>query len=461
MINLFEDTIAAISTGVTNAGIGIVRISGDSSIAIADKIFRSKVSLKDARSHMVYYGHIYDNEDIVDEVLVTVFRAPRSYTREDVVEISSHGGSFVLNSILKLVYKNGARPAEPGEFTKRAFLSGRIDLSQAEAVMEIISSDSRRSLDNSQKQLNGILSDTIASIREEILSETAFIEAALDDPEHYDLDDAYNERISSKLQGWLKKLNDLIGTAENGRIIRDGIKTVIAGRPNVGKSSLLNLLAKEERAIVTDVAGTTRDIITEKIRLSDMVLAISDTAGIRESEDKVEAIGVERSLDEIRNAQLVLFVMDITSPLTDEDKSILSDVDISKTIFILNKSDKVADSEAAEDSLPTEYKNNAIIFSAKTGFGVDKLVEKIHDMYYSFDVDNDVDIFITNDRHVHLLKASYQSLSNVDKSIKQGITADFFTIDLMDAYTSLGLILGIEVEDDLVDKIFSEFCMGK
>ena len=566
-----QDTIAAIATGIGNAGIGIIRISGEDAIVVADKIFKGKDSLMEMESHRVVYGHIIDtfhndsgeryadraidgNSDgqgvgdvfenslaeqyasgtvggasdgkNVDEVLVTVFRAPRSYTREDVVEISSHGGAYVMQRILSLVYQAGARAAEPGEFTKRAFLNGRIDLSQAESVMDIIASDNERMLANSLRQLDGALSSKIRRLRDGILHETAYIEAALDDPEHYDLsasripfpdtngvnmevplnvdsekkartemNELYNDEIISdygkellyKISMWKKQISALSATAEEGRILREGLRTVIVGRPNVGKSSLLNMLAREDRAIVTDVPGTTRDTIEEKVRLSDLVLAITDTAGIRRTDDLVERIGVEKSVEKLGEADLILFLVDVSEPLTEEDFYIADKVDMDKTILIGNKVDLVrmdADEESQTNdsreafaekwvdkrgktiqrtlfSKKEENEPPFIFLSTKNRDGVEQLTDEIRRKCYTENVDNSVDIFVTNARHVRLLRVSEESLSYVEKSIMDGMPEDFWTADLMDAYSSLGEIIGEEVEDDLVEKVFADFCMGK
>ena len=465
-----RETIAAIATGMGNAGIGIVRISGDDAISVADGIFRGAIALKDVESHRVVYGHIVDMETqaILDEVLVTVFRAPRSYTREDVVEISSHGGSFVMQQILSLVYRTGARAAEAGEFTKRAFLNGRIDLSQAESVMDIIASDNERMLRNSLRQLDGALSVRIKSLRENILHEVAYIEAALDDPEHYDLTEvqagkSYAEMLLEKISDWRQEIRTLSATAKEGKILRDGIITVIVGRPNVGKSSILNVLAKEDRAIVTNVPGTTRDTIEEKIRLGDMVLAVTDTAGIRQTDDIVESIGVEKSIRKMKEADLILYVVDVSGSLTGEDEEIIKKLIPEKTIVLLNKVDLIQDSDWEQEKigLPEKLKSHIISISAKNRQGFEKLTEEMRQMFFSGDVDKNVDIFVTNARHVRLLGCSDVSLSLVEKSINDAMPEDFWTADLLDAYASLGEIIGEAVEDDLVEKVFSEFCMGK
>ena len=490
---MVQDTIAAISTGIGNAGIGIIRVSGSESVAIVDRIFCGSIRLCDAPSHSVNYGHIasFGDECIadggldddgavtvmesksshryyIDEVLVTVFRAPRSYTREDVVEISSHGGAFVLKQILRQVFLAGARPADPGEFTKRAFLNGRIDLSQAESVMDIIASDNDRMLSNSLSQLSGALSERIRLLREEILHEIAFMEAALDDPEHYDLDDVYRQHLSELVDTWRGSIGKLTASVRDGRLMRDGVRTVIVGRPNAGKSSLLNALAGTERAIVTDIPGTTRDAIEEKIRLHDLVLAVTDTAGIRDTDNLVEQLGVEKSLREMEQADLILYMVDINEPLQDEDGLIVGKLDMDKTLLLLNKVDKmlknssiIEDFFTANPVFPTELKDRAVLISAKEQSGFQVLADRIHQLIDMDFVDNHVDIYITNERHAHLLRAAEVSLQYVEKSIHDCMPEDLLTGDLMDAYESLGFIIGESLEDDLVDKIFSDFCMGK
>ena len=536
-----EDTIAAVATGMGMAGIGIIRVSGNHSVEAVEGIFRGSFPLSEAESHKVLYGHIYDKDTAIDEVLVTVFRAPRSYTKEDVVEISSHGGSFVMRRILDLVLRQGVRLAEPGEFTKRAFLNGRIDLAQAESVMDIISSDNERSLQNSLKQLDGLLSEQICSLREEILQESAFIEAALDDPEHYELS-GFSSLLEKKTNQWRLFLSNMIAQSKQGRIIRDGIHTVIVGKPNAGKSSLLNALAREERAIVTDRAGTTRDTIEEKVVFGEFVLALMDTAGIRNTEDVVEQIGVEKSYEALSSADLILYLVDTRSGLSTEDLMIVDKLDPEKTIVLFNKvdllmQDAMSELEAGEEinsafkkfrdekngclSMHTneqdrsmvgldsdqressefvsnecesngidpddkyvllntmseflqsceEYLiaheksldllNHGIFISAKRRVGFSDLEEEIRRRFEQGAVDNSVDILITNERHATLIREADVDISHVQKSIEDGMPEDFFTVDLMEAYEHLGAIIGEEVGDDLVDKVFREFCMGK
>ncbi len=502
-----EDTIAAISTPIGTGGIGVIRVSGSEAVRLCDLLFEGKMHLSDAKSHTVHFGHIIENKDnikcgalpevseenagaadssrfIIDEVLVSVFRAPHSYTTEDVVEIQSHGGIYVMQRILELLFEKGVRPAQAGEFTKRAFLGGRIDLSQAESVMDIISAENERILKNSQRQLSGALSDSIAALRADILHEVAFIEAALDDPEHYDLD-GYPGRLAGMVTAWRTQLERLLLSAGDGQLLKDGIRTVIIGKPNVGKSSLLNALTKSDRAIVTDIPGTTRDVLEEKIRIRDISLVIVDTAGIRETDDTVEKIGIDRAISHAKNADLILYVVDASDALDDNDIRIIDSVDLAKTIVLLNKTDKAAvtseetvleairtvgessniynsSSVIGEPSIPcTEQTVEILPISAKQQTGLDVLYEKISSMVFSGDVFSNDDIFITNLRHKSLLEQAERSLSFVSTSIADGQPEDFFSIDLMDAYTRLGEIIGQEVADDLVEEIFSKFCMGK
>lgn len=463
LINMNEDTIAAVATGITGAGIGIIRVSGTHAVSVCQPLFKGAVSLDKAESHKVYYGHIVknglDGDLTLDEVLITVFLSPRSYTKEDVVEISCHGGSFVISRILSLILEDKrVRLADPGEFTKRAFLNGRIDLSQAESVMNIISSDNENMLRQSMRQLQGDLSNKIHVLREDMLHEMAYVEAALDDPEHYDLT-GYSDNLLIKINDWNKQIKALINSAREGRIMRDGIKAVIVGRPNVGKSSLLNALAKTDRAIVTDIPGTTRDIIEEKVYLSDIVLALTDTAGIRQTQDVIEQIGVNKSIDNMEEADIILWLMDASDPFSREDLAIEEHIVPEKTIVVLNKSDLININKDVDKLYSDRYP--IVNISAKFGTGFNDLAEIIKMLIFEQNVDKSVDIFILNERHARLLADCSVSLSLVDKSITDGMPEDLFLTDLMDAYQSLGFILGEELEDDLVDKIFSEFCMGK
>ena len=455
------DTIAAISTSTGNSGIGIIRISGDESIEITDRIFKSNKKdkkLVNVKSHTINYGHIVDGENTLDQVLVSVMKGPHSYTGEDTVEINCHGGMLILKKVLDLVIKNGAKSAEPGEFTKRAFLNGRLDLSQAEAVMDLINSQNEFALNSSINQLKGSVSEKIKEIRSEIIYHIAFIESALDDPEHISLD-GYNEEISKMVDKNIKEVKRLIDTFDNGRIMKEGIKTVILGKPNAGKSSLLNLMLGEERAIVTDIEGTTRDTLEENINLNGLSLKMIDTAGIRNTNDIVEKIGVDKAKDIAKDADLIIYVVDGSRKLDENDKDILSIIKDKHAIVLINKSD--IENVIDIGDLEGINKENIIIFSAKNGNGMEQLEEKIKDMLYSGKINYNNQIYITNARHKEALDNVYDSLLKVKDSIEMMMPEDFYSIDLMDAYEQLGLIIGESVEDDLVNEIFAKFCMGK
>ena len=460
MIN--TDTIAAIATPFGNSGIGIIRISGKESIIIADKIIRSRsnksLDLFSATSHSVHYGYIYDRSEIVDEILCTVFKAPRSYTTEDTVEISCHGGIYILNKVLETVLSAGARLAEPGEFTKRAFLNGRIDLSQAESVMDIIASENEFSRKNSISQLNGSVNKKVSELREKILKETAFIEAALDDPEHYDIGSVYISELKDTINKILIDIETIIDNYNKTKFLKNGVNTVIAGRPNVGKSSLLNLLSGYDRAIVTSIPGTTRDTVSEKISIDEITLNLIDTAGIHESFDEVEKIGISKAQKEIQNADLILFMVDISEGLNKEDIKIFDSIKNKTRIVIMNKKDK--GSILSEDDINKKMNCPVIKMSVKENEGISELKNQIRDMIYRIDMKND-NIYITNVRQIELFRSAYDSLCMVTDSIEKGMSEDIYTIDLMDAYKYLGEIIGEDISDDLCEKIFSEFCMGK
>lgn len=456
-----KETIAAISTGMCNSGIGIVRISGSEAIDIISNIFIPYKKNKDIRSvdsHTVHYGNIIDNGHVIDEVLIIIMKAPNTYTREDVVEIDCHGGVLVVKKIFDLVLKNGARCAEPGEFTKRAFLNGRIDLSQAEAVADIISAKSSLALDASVSQLRGNISNIIKNEREKIIYHIAFIESALDDPEHMSVDN-YGVGLKKDINNILSVLEKLLSTSDNGKIISEGIKTVILGKPNAGKSSLMNTLLGEERAIVTDIAGTTRDTLEESMRLSDLQLNIIDTAGIRDTNDIVEKIGVERSKKIAGDADLVIYVVDASVPLDENDKDIIQIISDKKYIVLLNKTDLecIVTVEDIKKIINTE----PIEISAKNNIGLNVFEDRVRDMFYHGKISFNDEIYITNLRHKEALTEAVESLKMVIKSIDDGMPEDFYSIDLMDAYEALGKIIGEAVSDDLVNEIFSKFCMGK
>ena len=454
-INLLsEDTIAAISSGISG-GIGIIRVSGPEALSVSDRIFKaaSGKSLSQLSSHTINYGHIVRNNTVTDEVLVSVMRAPRTYTGEDVVEINSHGGMFVMQKILELCLESGARLAEPGEFTKRAFLNGRIDLSQAEAVMDIINSDSDYALESSVSQLKGSVKAEIDSLREAVLYETAFIESAIDDPENYDIEGHIPE-LETKIREIKEKAEQLSATFNEGRLIKDGISTVILGRPNVGKSSLLNALSGYDKAIVTEIPGTTRDVLEERISLGDVVLCITDTAGIRDTDDPVESIGVEKARSAAKNADLILYMAEASVGINDEDKEIIDSLKGRNLIILLNKTDLMEDPAPEDDP-------DVIMLSVKTGDGIDALKEKIRELCFSGEVKPNEQVYITNIRHRNLLNKAAESLGLVLSGIAEGVSEDFLTIDMMDAYSYLGMITGQETGEDLVNEIFSKFCMGK
>ena len=465
---MINDTIAAIASGITSSGVGVIRISGPDAFAVADKIFFPSQGEKDIfkyKPYTMHYGYICDEgseNTPVDEVVLLIFKGPKSFTGEDVIEIDCHGGIFVMNKILSVVLKNGARLAEPGEFSKRAFLNGRLDLSQAESVMDIISSSGDLSLKSSLDQLSGRISGCISSLREEILHECAFIEAALDDPEHYSLDD-YMPKLESKVSDLIKKLDKLIISYDHGRVVNDGINTVIVGKPNAGKSSLLNFLAGYDRAIVTDIAGTTRDILTEKINISGITLNITDTAGIRETDDVIEKIGVDKAYESICIADLILYVCDGSKPLSDEDSDIFNAIDdkirSGHVICLVNKNDMnvIADVSVLQE----KFKDRFIMFSSKTGDGYDTLKEMIYNIFSIDEIKVNEEIMISKLRHVELLRSAKEKLNFVMDGIANMVTEDFLTGDLMAAYADLGKITGEAVEEDLVDKIFKDFCMGK
>jgi len=459
MIN--HDTIAAVATGTTNAGISIIRISGTDAISIADKVFVSKKhkkTLSQVKSHTLHYGTIMEEDTMIDEVLVSVMKAPNTYTAEDVVEINCHGGIIVTKKILELVLKKGARIAEPGEFTKRAFLNGRIDLSRAEAVIDLIHATNEQAVKNSVRQLNGNLCKKITEIRESVLRDTAFIEAALDDPEHISLD-GFTESLEEHTKNNLKEINKLLKNAEDGKIIKEGIRTVILGKPNAGKSTLMNVLVGEERAIVTDIPGTTRDTLEEMIQIKGIVLRIVDTAGIRHTKDTVEKIGVERAKAEAEGADFVIYVADASRELDENDAVVISMIQEKKAVVLLNKSD--LSMKVTKEELETKTGKQVFLISAKEETGMDAFAEAVEKMFYSGLIDKKEEVFITNLRHKQALYEAKESLEKVLESLMLGMPEDFYSIDLMNAYQMLGEIIGEAVDEDLVDKIFKEFCMGK
>ena len=457
------DTIAAIATAMTNSGIGIIRVSGEEAISIVHSVFINKQKKKCLNSygtHTIHYGFIVGEDDkILDEVMVSVMKSPYSYTTEDTVEINCHGGIFIMQKVMNLLISSGARAAEPGEFTKRAFLNGRIDLTKAEAVMDMIQSKNDFALQSSVRQLSGVLFEKIKNLRQEILYEIALIESALDDPEHISLE-GYPERLYEKTDRIKNELKKMIDSADDGRVLKEGIHTAIIGKPNVGKSSLLNLLAGEEKAIVTEIAGTTRDILEQTISICGIVLNIIDTAGIRETDDLVEKIGVERAKKMAEEADLVIYIIDASLPLDKNDHDIIKILKHKNVIVLLNKTD--LDVCVTEDDIViADGKVPVIRTSTKEGEGIDIFTDTVKNMFFHGKLSYNDEVYITNIRHKEALKESYESILHVRKSIEDDMPEDFYSIDLMSAYEALGKIIGEEVGEDLVNEIFSKFCMGK
>lgn len=459
MINETE-TIAAISTGAGNSGIGIVRISGEESFEIIKKIFRPArpKDMGSVPSHTVHYGRIEEGGEVIDEVLVTMMKGPHTYTCEDTAEINCHGGAFVQRRVLETAVRAGARIAEPGEFTKRAFLNGRIDLSQAEAVIDIINAENDFALKSAERQLRGSVSEKIRAERAILLEQTAYIEAALDDPEHIEME-GYGEKLLPVVEGCRKDIDALIRSADDGHILKEGIRTVIVGKPNVGKSSLLNALLEEERAIVTDIAGTTRDVLEEHIRLDGLVLNVVDTAGIRSTDDIIEKIGVAKAKKYAKEADLIIFVADGSAAPDRDDEEILRSIKGRRAIALLNKRD-IGTGISTED-FEKRFGIPAIGASLREGRGREELVLRIREMFFRGEIDFNNQVYITNERQKNALIAAQESLLRVEESIRQGVSEDFYTIDLLDAYENLGLVTGEAISDDLADEIFSRFCMGK
>lgn len=520
-----SDTIAAISTAVSDAGIGIVRVSGPDAFSVVQKIFnnhKGSCEIASWKAGTIHHGYIHnpaDPSEIIDEVLVSVMKAPHSYTTEDTIEINTHGGVYVIQKVLETVLSAGARLAEPGEFTKRAFLGGRIDLSRAEAVMDLISSRNEFSRRTALNQLQGSVADRITEIRSEILYQTAFIESALDDPENYSTE-GYPQKLRGICRKLIDELNSMIDFSRNGRMLKEGIRTVIVGKPNAGKSSLLNDLSGTDRAIVTEIAGTTRDTLEETVRVGEAVLNITDTAGIHDTDDRVEKIGIEKARKALDQADLILFVLDTAAGIDDEDRAIARMImkrlqQGARCIVLLNKSDlpshitredaqdlfrfsgvvsdtgsssnnevrtecstwnipaqyenekqgeKIPDTlqQNAPERVPVNYRKIAFISSAlTTGEGLSELRERINNMFRTGQITASNEVFLSNMRQIQCCQDAAASLQRVQNSIDNQMGIDFYSIDLQDAYTSLGKILGEAVEDDLVEEIFSRFCMGK
>lgn len=456
-----KDTIAAVATAMTASGIGIIRISGPESRNITGKIYRSKggkKKIEEVASHTINYGFIWDKEELIDEVLVMVMDGPRSYTGEDTVEIDCHGGVLAMKRVLETVIKYGARPAEPGEFTKRAFLNGRIDLSQAEAVIDVINAQNEYALKSSVSQLRGNIQRIIREIREQIIYQIAYIESALDDPEHISID-GYGDTLRGETELIKGKIDRLLDTVREGKLMKEGIKTVIVGKPNAGKSSLLNTLVGEERAIVTDIAGTTRDILEETIVLHGISLRMMDTAGIRSTDDVVEKIGVGKAIENAKDADLILYVVDASILLDENDREIIGLLRDKKAVVILNKTD--LKQVVFEEDLKELVEHPIVSISAKEEEGIDRLEQQIKELFFAGKITFNDEIYITNMRHKTALEEAKKSILLVENSIDMGLPEDFYSIDLMNAYEALGSIIGEAVGEDLVNEIFSKFCTGK
>ncbi len=457
------DTIAAISTAPGEGAIGIVRISGEDAIRIADEVYRLKEKrLKEQPSHTIHYGHIVDpkNDEVIDEVMVTVLRAPKTFTREDVVEINCHGGIVAINRILQLVLRMGARLAEPGEFTKRAFLNGRIDLSQAEAVMDLIRAKTDKSMQMAMRQLDGELSKLIQNLRQEILNTLAQVEVNIDYPEYDDVEEMTLQLLREKTQQVSQGIRALLNTASQGKILRDGLKTAIVGRPNVGKSSLLNVLLREEKAIVTDIAGTTRDTIEEYVNVRGVPLQLIDTAGIRETDDVVERIGVERSRKALNEADFVLLILNQSEELMDEDLRLLEQTKDFKRIILLNKTDlpkKIDMGKVKEFATDSEIVTTSMLKKE----GIDQLEEKIADYFFQGQMNERDATYLSNTRHIALLEKAEQALQEVANGVDMGMPVDLIQIDFTRAWDLLGEITGDTVQDELLTQLFSQFCLGK
>ena len=457
------DTIAAISTAPGEGAIGIVRISGDLAISIASSIYQCGTKqLEEQKTHTIHYGHIVDPKsgEVYDEVMVSVLRAPKTFTREDIVEINCHGGIVAINRVLQLVLRMGARLAEPGEFTKRAFLNGRIDLSQAEAVMDLIRAKTDKSMQLAMRQLDGQLSHLIQNLRQEILNTLAQVEVNIDYPEYDDVEEMTLQLLREKTQQVLQGIRALLNTASQGKILRDGLKTAIVGRPNVGKSSLLNVLLREEKAIVTDIAGTTRDTIEEYVNVRGVPLQLIDTAGIRETDDIVEKIGVERSRKALKEADFVLLLLNQSEILQEEDIRLLETTKGMKRIILFNKTD-LPSKLSTEDIAPYAQEEEIVTTSMLNKEGIDQLEEKIAGYFFQGQMNERDATYLSNTRHIALLEKAEQALVEVQNGIEMEMPVDLIQIDFTRAWDLLGEITGDSVQDELLTQLFSQFCLGK
>ena len=456
------DNIAAIVTAIGAAGVGIIRISGPEAIQIAAKIYKGKNDLNTVASHRIIYGHVYDykNNKTIDEALFLIMKEPSSFTGENVVEIQCHGGIVPVKQVLDLVLRNGARLAEPGEFSKRAFLNGKLDLAQAEAIMDIVNAKTDKSLESAVNQLQGNLSSYIKDFRDELLELIAYIEADIDFPED-DIERLSPEEQEKRITDLIKKISEIIDTQKRGKIIREGLNLVIVGKPNVGKSSLLNALIRENKAIVTDIPGTTRDVIEDFINLNGIPIKVIDTAGIRETADVVEKIGVEKSKEYIKKADLVLFILDMASGITDEDRIILNNLEESKTIIVINKIDLENNLENLDEIKKQINDKPLLKVSVKENIGLKELEDYIIEMFFQGKIDISNEIIITNARHLRALELASDHLVGAYNTIHERLPGDFIVIDLRSAWEYLGEITGETLEEDIIDKIFSQFCLGK
>lgn len=448
-----NDTIAAISTTLGSSAIAIIRVSGDKSIEIVNKIFKGK-DLTKVESHTINYGHIVDNDKIIDEVLVSIMRTPKTFTKEDIVEINTHGGIAITNKVLELLLTNGCRLAEPGEFTKRAFLNGRIDLIEAEGVMDLINAKTEKSRNLAINQVNGEVSKLIHNLRQKIIEILANIEVNIDYPEYEDIEEMTNNMILGNVSIIEKEIKNILNKSNDMKIIKEGIKTIIIGSPNVGKSSILNRLLNEEKAIVTDIAGTTRDIVEGNVQIDGILLNIIDTAGIRKTDDVVESIGVKKSLDLIDTSDLILYVLNNNEKITEEEKVILNKIKDRKHIIIVNKID-------LDKKIDLKILDNYIEMSIKDDIGIDKLRDKIKEMFNLEEFDNKDLTYLSSARSISLLKKSLESLESVKKGIENNMPVDMVEIDLKQMWSTLGEIIGETYTDELIDQLFSQFCLGK
>ena len=456
------DTITSISTPMGEGAIGIVRLSGPEAVEIGDKLYKGKKKLKDVPSHTINYGHIIDPEtdEVVEEVMISVLRAPKTFTREDIIEINCHGGILTINSILELTMTHGARMAEPGEYTKRAFLNGRIDLSQAEAVMDFIRSKTDRASKVAMNQIEGRLSDLIKQQRQSILEILAQVEVNIDYPEYDDVEDATTEFLLAQSKKIKNEIDQLLETGTQGKIMREGLSTVIVGKPNVGKSSMLNNLIQDNKAIVTEVAGTTRDVLEEYVNVRGVPLRLVDTAGIRDTEDIVEKIGVERSRKALSEADLILFVLNNNEPLTEEDRTLYEVIKNEDAIVIVNKTDLERQLDIEE--VKTMIGDTPLIqTSMLKQEGIDELELQIRDLFFGGEVQNQDMTYVSNSRHISLLKQARQTIQDAIDAAEAGIPMDMVQIDLTRTWELLGEIIGESASDELINQLFSQFCLGK